>query len=125
MPIELNLQNFLVLQGVLLVVGLLYLARRPNRTGGLRLSFKGRGGPEKGSVVEFKGNLRSRELQVFFNYNGHTFEAYEVLGLPAGASMKMVQQNFNQQKILADSESRPFLEAAYNALNSSLKSAKN
>lgn len=113
----------------MIFLGLLFLLWRPKKRLGLSLKF-GKSGASSAAtikaspenIVEFKG---SRSLQVFFNYNGHTFEAYEALGLPAGASLHAVQSAFSKQKILADSESRPFLEAAFEALNSSLNSVKN
>lgn len=61
----------------------------------------------------------ARNLQVFFNYNGHSFEAYEVLGLPAGTSLSKIEESVRAQLQVSDKESRPFLEAALHALKSS------
>jgi len=124
MPFELNLHNYLWIQGIVLLLGLGFLLWRPKRRTGLRLKLSTQKSGGSSAVVEFEGKS-SRSLQVFFNYNGHTFEAYEALGLPAGASWSLVEKSFKEQKTLADSQSRPFLEAAFQALNSSLKSVKN
>lgn len=133
MLFELSLKKYLWIQGILIFLGLLFLLWRPKKRLGLSLKFGKSGASSAGviksspeNIVEFRGRDDvSRNLQVFFNYNGHTFEAYEALGLPAGASLHAIQSAFSKQKILADSESRPFLEAAFEALNSSLNSAKN
>lgn len=128
MPFELNLQNFLWIQGLLILGGVLFLLWKPKSKKGMRLQLDKTFKTDSSSLanlVEFKEKNSSRSLQVFFNYNGHTFEAYEVLGIPAGASLAAVERAFREQRTLADSESRPFLEAAFAALKSSLKSSKN
>lgn len=129
MPFELNLKNYLWIQGAILVLGLVFMLWKPKRQG-MRLKFSkstsSPDDPKTSNLVQFEGKREtSRSLQVFFNYNGHTFEAYEALGVPAGASLNVVEEAFREQKLLANAESRPFLEAAFQALNASLKSSKN
>ena len=48
-----------------------------------------------------------RPLNVVFNYNGHSWDAYEVLGLPAGSSLEMVQQAYREALATADQNSLP------------------
>ncbi len=55
-------------------------------------------------------------LNVLFNWNGHTWDAYEVLGLPAGSSRDKVNSAFQTARGKADPESVPFLQAAYDAI---------
>ncbi|MES2962998.1 MAG: hypothetical protein V4760_03845 [Bdellovibrionota bacterium] len=55
-------------------------------------------------------------LNVLFNWNGHTWDAYEVLGLPAGSSRAKVEQAFVAARSKADSDSLPFLKAAHDAI---------
>src|SRR5690606_31326012 len=108
----------------------------PKRKEGLRLKFnKGSGAIPKneglavhpqaapGDVLEFKGG--ERVLQVYFNYNGETFEAYEVFGVPAGSSLARVEQALREHKNLQGPESRAFVNCAFQALKSSLNSTKN
>jgi hypothetical protein len=57
-----------------------------------------------------------RPLNVVFNYNGHSWDAYEVLGLPAGSSLEKVEQAYQAHLASVDAGSRPFLEAAYAAI---------
>jgi hypothetical protein len=58
----------------------------------------------------------SKELNILFNYNGHTWDAYEVLGLPAGASLVDVTKAY--QNILKSSgpDSHEFLETAFKTI---------
>lgn len=56
-----------------------------------------------------------RQLNVFFNWNGHTWDAYEVLGLPAGAPRDEVVAAFRSQR-LRSPDSTAFLQAATDAI---------
>lgn len=56
-----------------------------------------------------------RQLNVFFNWNGHTWDAYEVLGVPAGASRETVVQAFHVSRSQSP-DSTPFLQAATDAI---------
>ena len=57
-----------------------------------------------------------KSLNIFFNWNGHTWDAYEVLDCPAGASLDLVYKAFERAKARADRETMPFLSAAYEAI---------
>lgn len=58
----------------------------------------------------------AKNLNVMFNYNGHSWDAYEVLGVPAGASIKLVTDAYQKALHRCDKESVEFLETAYNAI---------
>lgn len=58
----------------------------------------------------------SRSLNVMFLYNGHNFDAHEVLGVPAGARREHVEAAFRRAVSNSGPESRTFLEAAYKAI---------
>lgn len=64
------------------------------------------------------GSAGSRNLNVLFMYNGHTWDAYDVLGCPAGASLERAVAAFNAEKAKASPESVEFLEAALEAIRS-------
>jgi hypothetical protein len=72
------------------------------------------GGRREERVAEAYGGGRS--LNVFFNWNGHTWDAHEVLGLPAGASRDKVVQAFHAARARAGRGSLPFLQAAADAI---------
>jgi hypothetical protein len=57
----------------------------------------------------------SRQLNVFFNWNGHTWDAFEVLGVPAGASRESVIQAFHLARSKSP-DSIAFLQAAADAI---------
>jgi len=57
-----------------------------------------------------------KSLNVHFIYNSHTWDAYEVLGIPAGSSLRSVTQHYQTLLIKADPQSRMFLDAAYQAI---------
>ncbi len=59
---------------------------------------------------------QSKNLNVMFNYNGHSWDAYEVLGVPAGASIKIVTEAYQAAIRRCDRESLEFLETAYKAI---------
>lgn len=58
----------------------------------------------------------AKNLNVMFIYNGHSWDAYEVLGVPAGASIKLVTEAYQVALRRADKESVDFLETAYRAI---------
>ena len=58
----------------------------------------------------------AKNLNVMFNYNGHSWDAYEVLGVPAGASIKIVTDAYQTALRKSDKESLEFLETAYRAI---------
>ena len=60
--------------------------------------------------------MGAKSLNVHFVYNGHTWDAYEVLGVPAGSSLRSVTQNYQASLMKADPQSRSFLDAAYQAI---------
>ncbi len=63
------------------------------------------------------------ELCVMFNYNGHTFEAYEALGLAPGSSIESAELAFQAFAQRLDPESRVFYELALQAIQASRQHA--
>jgi hypothetical protein len=57
-----------------------------------------------------------KNLNIMFNYNGHSWDAYEVLGVPAGANITMVTEAYHVAVRRCDKESVEFLETAYKAI---------
>ncbi|MBX3023170.1 MAG: hypothetical protein KF799_15960 [Bdellovibrionales bacterium] len=127
-------KEFMLYYAAALVLALLLFTRRRPRRGmllRLRSSFRkaaqaegasygnaaeslsGRPSTEKFSHIRPTGE---RPLNVVFNYNGHSWDAYEVLGLPAGSSPENVEAAYKEGMQKVDIGSRPFLEAAYKAI---------
>jgi len=57
-----------------------------------------------------------KSLNVMFNYNGHTWDAYEVLGVPAGSSFESSFQAFEKMTASMDEESKSFLLSALESI---------
>jgi hypothetical protein len=58
-------------------------------------------------------------LNVFFNFNGHSFDAYEALGVPAGSTLEEVHLAFQRNIQSSDAGSQEFFNAAYTAVKNS------
>jgi len=58
-----------------------------------------------------------RALGVLFMYNGHDWEAHQVLGLPQGASMHQITVTYQELIKKSDPSTFEFFEAAYTALS--------
>ena len=57
-----------------------------------------------------------KNLNVIFMFNGHSFDAYEVFGLPAGSGLPAIEEAYIKALTSNASDSREFIEAAYQAL---------
>lgn len=129
---EKEVKEFLILNGAILVMLVLYLLRRRPRS---YLKLKLKEGNSKDNSREISGDLakglevtssgqsptpsevpRSKTLNVIFNYNGHSWDAFEVLGLPAGSSREQVEVSYRQSLEMVDKESQVFVETAYRAI---------
>jgi hypothetical protein len=114
--------EFMVIYASVIALALLgFFNRRPRKLMRLRLRGSARG---MRAAVEGASMPMERPLNVMFNYNGHSWDAYEVLGLPAGSSLEKVEEGFAAVVKTVDAGSRPFLEAAYNAIRTQEHRAK-
>ena len=59
---------------------------------------------------------KSRELNLYFMYNGHDWEAHDVLGIPRGASLPIATQAYQELVKKSDPSTFEFYEAAYNTI---------
>ena len=94
---EIGSMNFIFINVILVVVLLLYFlsGRSTPKPSKLNLSAK-----KKLDAVTHKNDEEMRSLTVYFQYNGETKEAYDILGVPAGASLKMAEEAY--QKIIEE-----------------------
>jgi hypothetical protein len=67
-----------------------------------------------GTVTEIRP--RSKSLNVFFQWNSHAWDAYEVLGIPAGSSPESAALAYQEQIRKGDPDSMLFFKAAYEAI---------
>lgn len=59
----------------------------------------------------------AKNLSVLFMYNGHDWEAHEVLGVPQGANMHMVTMAYQELIKKSDPSTFAFFEAAYKVIS--------
>ena len=63
---------------------------------------------------------REKSLNVLFNWNGHSWDAYEVLGLPAGSSFDSVKNAYARAMYETNEDGKPFIRAAFDAIAKSV-----
>jgi hypothetical protein len=125
-------KHFLILYGVIVtfvVMSLLFLKRKPDQP--TRLNLRGSGKTPSSAVDEAKKSIKAEDVEVFdedfepsvrqlgvmFNYNGHSWEAFEALGLPAGSSVEEVQKAYERVRVTAtEPGAAEFFAAAYRAI---------
>ncbi len=113
---------------------LLLFWRRPRK--GMRLRLKSSGSRAYYKDLGLQGKLTpdmvlqrsgasgssvsgERSINVVFNYNGHSWDAYEVLGVPAGSSFAVVEVAYREGMERVTGTSRGILEAAFKAIQAS------
>lgn len=68
-------------------------------------------------IMEPLGDSKAgKNLNCFFMYNGHDWDAYLVLGVPAGSTLPAVTQAYQDLIKKSDPNSYEFFEAAYQAI---------
>ena len=60
--------------------------------------------------------MQERELTILFQFNGHTFEAYEVLGLTPGSPSEEVKSAYAEVLRTQDESEHEFFSMAYKAI---------
>lgn len=111
----LNSKYFFYLEALVVIVIIGFLLKRPTMRSRFRFATR----REKNLVLnqETKSRAEDKPLNVLFNFNGHTWDAYEVLGVPAGSSWLRVEDAYRQVITnVADNSSREFYDMAYSAI---------
>lgn len=62
-----------------------------------------------------------KNLNPFFMYNGHSWDAFEVLGVAPGSSLDQIKKAFEESLAKTDSNSHDFLKTALMTILSELK----
>lgn len=106
--------KFLILNGVVVTLLVLYfLWGKKSRPKPSKLNLR------KGNFKPVSTDIDindEEELNVFFNFNGHLWDAYEVLGVPAGSPMSDIEMAYIKFINRIDAESKEILEMAYQAI---------
>ena len=68
---------------------------------------------------DLDSKLSSQPRHVIFNYNGHDWDAYEVLGVSAGSSLEQAEASYRESVQSLDEGSQIFLKTALEAIKKS------
>lgn len=66
--------------------------------------------------LKLSHNSQKQNTAIFFVYNGHEWEAYEVLGLPRGSTLAITTTHYQHLIKTSDPSTFEFFEAAYSAI---------
>jgi hypothetical protein len=99
----------------LVIVWILY-NRKTSKPARLNLRAGAKNLPDLMRKTKFSGN--EKNLDCLFMYNGHEFNAYEVLGIPAGSNFKLAEEAFAHLQNKNDKE-HDFYLAALHAIRDS------
>ncbi len=86
-----------------------YMTSRPKKRIPTPLKLRQRHG-------EGKPRAQVKELNIIFSYNGHDFEAFEALGLPAGSSKESAKAAYEDSLKKSDADTHDFLRKAYQSI---------
>ncbi len=127
----LTLENFLWAQAGLVIIGVIYIFRKSNQPGA-RLRWKQKTGPRalpeemkrpseiwRGSTTpraRSPDSPEGRSLNIHFMHNGHSWDAYEALGLPAGANIDRAVIAHRDALARNDDTAREFYDRALEAI---------
>lgn len=62
---------------------------------------------------------KGQEDAVVFNWNGHAWDAFEVLGIPYGSSVEVIDKAYEKESARIEDDSRAFIRQAYEAIRQS------
>lgn len=62
--------------------------------------------------------VQAKVLNVIFMWNGHSWDAYEVFGLPAGSPIEHVRERYTEMVAVSSESQKLFLNEALKAINS-------
>lgn len=74
------------------------------------------------NLFEGDNEVKVKVLNVIFMWNGHSWDAYEVFGLPAGSSVERVRERYNELQSKSDEGQRLFLREALKAIENKISS---
>lgn len=114
-------EKFLLINGaivLLIAVYILWLKRERARPSQLNLRRGNNAAKSESTDIGFSGE---QELNVFFNHNSVMFDAYEVLGIPAGSPRDEIERAYQQSLEQVDVESEEIIRRAYMAIQERIK----
>lgn len=95
-----NNQVLLIIQSVFVILMIWWLLSKrdkPRAPTQLNMTTKGQNGKSKYQNINYEVIQSStKDLNVVFMWNGHSWDSYEVLGIPAGSSYEVAEKKFNE-----------------------------
>ena len=122
-----QIQNFLLFNGfvVLLLVGYMVFWRPRKNTSRLKLGQQAPKLDYQVSKQNYQPRPRPkfeaqnvRQLNVIFQFNGHDFDAYETLGVPAGSSIETVEAAYRELIASSSEDTHEFYKKAFESIRS-------
>ncbi len=106
--------SFLVLNAaVVIMLALFFLQGRTKKPRPTKLNMK----KTKFQPVKDVDINDEEELNVYFMHNGYMWDAYDIIGVPAGSPMSDVEMAYIKCRTRIDEESKEVVEMAYNAIH--------
>jgi hypothetical protein len=86
------------------------------------LIWIGKRGALKPSALNLRRGSEAgmKNLNVIFMFNGHTFDAYEVLGVPAGSQLEAVEKAYREMTTKSSGDAE-FFAAAISAIRDQVR----
>lgn len=109
-----TLGSFLFLNlAVVIMLALLFMREKGKKPQPTKLNMK----KTKFRPVKDVDINNEEELNVYFMHNGYLWDAYDIIGVPAGAPMSDVEMAYIKSRTRMDDESKEILEMAYDAIH--------
>lgn len=77
--------------------------------------------PQRPAVEAQTPKPKERQLNVYFQFNGHDFDAHEVLGVVAGSSLASIEKTFRTLLSSSPEDTHEFYRKAFEAVRAALK----
>ena len=113
--------HFLYFNGLVVLLLIVYFIWRPRRNPS-RLKLRQPLQRDKlDPLPDFKNapeteKREERALNIIFQFNGHDFDAYEVLGLTAGSTLEHVDKVYAELLASSEQDAHEFFRIAYQAI---------
>lgn len=108
-------KDFLIANAVIVILFVAYFLTVRKKELPAKLNLK-KDKPLSKAMAAASGDGGAIPLNVYFNYNGHSFDAYEALGVPAGSTWEEVQLAFQKNLAVTDPSSQEFYRVALEAV---------
>lgn len=112
-----TVNSFLILIGGFVIFLIVYFQSSKKKKYPTKLDMK-KSEPSLPHGTARQAASEPRMLNVMFNYNGHSFDAYQALGIPAGSAWSEVRAAFDKSLAENDPSAKEFYLTALNAIKS-------